>query len=81
MAIGDSDFALRNHALAITTARELYSALLKLEPDQQRVLTLRLVGLGTGEIALILGKDRCWLDTTLENAVYRLRELIGMSGS
>jgi DNA-directed RNA polymerase specialized sigma24 family protein len=80
MAAVDRALTIENHALAESTARALHSALLRLEPDQQRVLALRLVGLGIGEIGLILGNDRTWLDTTLAIAVHRLRELIGMSG-
>jgi DNA-directed RNA polymerase specialized sigma24 family protein len=80
MTVGAADIELKNHAFAVTTARELHSALLQLELEQQRVFVLRLVGLGSGEIGLILGKDRACLDITLENAVHRPRELIGMRG-
>lgn len=80
MAIDNGDVTLKNHALAVTTARALHMALLQLEPDQQRVVTLRLIGLASGEIGLILGKDRAWLDSTLDRAFRRLRALMGVSG-
>jgi len=80
MAIVHGDITLKDHAFAVTTARALQTALLQLEPEQQRVLALRLVGLGVGEIGLILGKDSAWLDTSLAIAVHRIRELIALSG-
>jgi RNA polymerase sigma-70 factor, ECF subfamily len=55
---------------------ELRSVMVRLTPDQRRVVELRLAGLTGPEIRQVLGKSRSWVDTTQFRAIKRLRELL-----
>ncbi|HEX3301661.1 MAG TPA: hypothetical protein VHR64_02190, partial [Thermomicrobiales bacterium] len=47
-----------------------------LSEDQRRVLELRLAGLSSGEIEIVLGKSRSWVGVIQHRAVIRLRALM-----
>jgi len=63
-------------AVARTQADELWAAIAMPNPDQARVLKLRLAGLDGPEIRAVLNKSRSWVDTTQYRALIRLRALI-----
>jgi len=58
--------------------RELWDLLPLLGEDQRQVLELRLAGLSSGEIEIVLGKSRSWVGVTQHRAVLRLRALMGV---
>lgn len=68
-------------AITHETTRSVAALLSRLPPDQCRVLELRLVGLTSKEIGVVLGKGPNAVDQAQFRAVSRLRLLTGHSGS
>lgn len=64
--------------IARSVAGELRDLLPQLGEDQRRVLELRLAGLSSGEIQMVLGKSRSWVGVTQHRAVVRLRTLMAV---
>jgi RNA polymerase sigma-70 factor (ECF subfamily) len=67
-----------DQAIARSMVRELWDLLPLLGEDQRQVLELRLAGLSSGEIEIVLGKSRSWVGVTQHRAVLRLRALMGV---
>jgi len=67
-----------DQAIARSMVRELWDLLPLLGEDQRQVLELRLAGLSSGEIEIVLGKSRSWVGVTQHRAVMRLRALMGV---
>ena len=68
--------SLEETAIAHSELSSVVSLLPRLTPDQQDAVTMRLAGLNSTEIGVILGKSRSAVDMTLHRALLRLRELM-----
>jgi len=71
-----SDRSPEDQAIARGMANELRDLLPLLGEDQRRVLELRLAGLSSGDIEIVLGRSRSWVGVTQHRAVIRLRALM-----
>lgn len=78
-AAGQIDLAPTPDELALTAADSdaLFRLIAHLPPDQQRVLTLRLSGLTSPEVATIIGRSPGAVRSLQFRAVTHLRDLLG----
>lgn len=67
-----------DQAIAADERRTIHSLLEHLTPDQRNLVELRLAGLASDEIQLVLGRSRSWVHTTQHRAIKRLQVVLGI---